>query len=173
MTTLSVSRFVGVSLLLGAVAACSSVGETTVSQPLSESIRPGASVAVMVEPSMQNPSAHAVEASTRLSSELKQRLVSENIFKSVGNARTAKYRMTVKVNKVKIIHPALRATLGFFPPRSNVDVTVELRKRQSNQIVTAFQVSGSGARNNLSGQGYGMDDPIRKVVDNVVAHLRR
>lgn len=159
-------------ILLGFVSACSSVGKTVVTKEMAQPIPAGKSVAVSVKSSVPDVKPVHEQIVLTIRHELKKKLKSDRRFKSVVNApRPADYAIDVNLVQVNIVSPAKRVMLGMMAGRSFVKVKVEVRNKAPAQLLGSFEVIGYGARNWMSAQGYGKDDPVRKIVEQVMQKL--
>lgn len=159
-------------ILLSFISACSSVGKTVVTKEMAQSIPAGKSVAISVTSTIQDAKPNHEKIILNLRHELKQKLKSNKRFNSIVNApRPADYAIDVKLVKVNIVSPAKRVMLGIMAGRSYVKVNVEVHNKAPGQLMGSFEVFGYGASNYMSAQGYGADDPVRKIVEQVMAKL--
>jgi hypothetical protein len=168
----SIGRIIAVLLVSTIAAACSSAGKTFVTTDNPEAIPAGKTVALGVKP--MSMEANHLQASQLLEAALAARLVADRIFKDVVEAKAAAdYALDVKVTKARDVTVGARVMFGFMAPRSYVEVAVELRDRARDEVVETFTSTGYGARNYMSAQGYGLDDPVRELVEQVVYTLAR
>lgn len=161
-----------VLILLGFVSACSSVGKTIVTKEMAQPIPAGKSVAVSVKSTIREVKPVHERIVLSIHQELSRKLRADKKFRSVVDApMPADYAIDIKIVKVNIISPATRVMLGMGGWRSSIKVNVEVRNKAPDQLMGSFEVIGSGARNFMSAQGYGADDPVRKIVEQVMAKL--
>ena len=173
MRVKSVSGLVTALLVAGLVSACSSAGRTMITKQSGEPIEADTTATLVVEPTDGNQPENRLDAARRIHAELSRRLVADRIFKSlVEEPDTGDYILKVKVQDVSETPPGVRAVFGFIGPRNSVQVGVDLRRGDSDKRIKSFQATGYGARNWMSAQGYGIDDPVREVVEQVIFQLK-
>lgn len=159
--------------LLTILAACSSVGRTTVGVQKAHVIEPGASAVLAIKSSVRKPGRYQGEAESRLRSQLSTGLVNAGVFRTIsGSAEDADYRIVVRIDKVRIRAVATRIWLGAFAARSVVAVHVDVHQAKTGRLITSFDTSGYGGRTAIGAQSYGIDDPIREVVAQVIGNLQ-
>lgn len=169
----SIVRFTGVLVVTLSLAACASTGRTLVTHEKTQPIPAGKTVALMVAPADGISVPAYLDAANRIQQQLPLRLELDQIFKSVVEAaESADYDAEVIVLEVTETSPGARVMLGFMAPRSSVRVGVELRDRAKDQVIVAFEATGFGSRSWMSAQGYGVDDPVREAIEQIITNLR-
>ena len=173
MRIASAVRIIGVLIVVSLLAACASTGKSVVTQEKTQSIPAGKTVALKVAPADDLGVPAHLDAANRIREQLPLRLVSDQIFASaVGATESADYDADIKVLEVSETAVGARVMLGFMAPRSFVRVGVELRDRAKDQVISAFEATGFGSRSWLSAQGYGVDDPVRELIEQIITNLR-
>lgn len=170
MRSRPIAKIVAVLLVSSFAAACSSTGKTFVTTASPESIPAGKTVSLAVQ--SMTAEASAQKTLVPLQAELAARLVADRIFKDVVEPPAASdYALNVTITEARDATGG-RIAFGFFAPRNYLTVEVELRDRARDQVVESFVTTGYGARSWMTAQGYGMDDPVREVVDQVATALQ-
>lgn len=173
MTLSSLSRIGAVLAVLALLGACSSAGRTTLSEPKLEDIPADKVAALDVKAGDGETRAEYVQAASRIREQLPRRLVADGIFRSVEEGSdSADYEIDVTITKVDTTSPGARVMLGAMAPRSGLYVSVRVRNTSTQKLVTSFSASGFGSRMWMSAQGYGLDDPVREVISQIVKALR-
>ena len=168
MHTYTVPKFLATLLLLSLLAACVSMGSTTITHPNTHLIPTGKSANLTVQPSSENSEQDYLVVSARLRSLLANNLISKRIFGSiVDSSRLADYYMDVKVVSLYKVSVTTRALFGIFAGTDSIDISVEVRERITNELVTTFQVSGSGAVWTSA-----QSAALQEIIDEVISALR-
>ena len=158
--------------VLGFVTACSSSGKLLVTQPRKQSIAPGKTVALLVEPDVAEPRPIHQEVASRVRERLFGKLVAEGLFKSVVHSQEiADYQMDVKIKGARQVSTGARIFLGVMAGSNNLNLDVKIHDQPQNQLITAFQVTGKSASHPFSSEA-ALDDAIREAVDKITQALR-
>ena len=166
-----VGMLIGI-LVAGLVSACSSSGTLTITQPKTQSIPPGHTVSLAVELDVAEPLAVHQEVVTRIRERLFGRLVSDRIFKAVVHAPDpADYRMDVKIRGAREVSTGARIMLGAMIGPNTTSVVVAVRHQATDQVITAFEATGTSAAVPLSSEA-GLDDAVREAVGKIIEGLR-
>ena len=161
-----------VILVVSFVSACSSSGTLTITQPKTQGIIPGHTVSLSVKPDVENPLPVHQEVATRMRDRLFGKLVSEGIFKAVVHApEPADYSMDVKIRGAREVSTGARIMLGAMIGPNTTKAAVEVRNQATNQLIEAFEVTGTSAAHPMSTEA-GLDDAVREAVDKVIEALR-
>lgn len=172
MTTQQISKIPLALLVLGFVSACSSSSTLTIEQALTESIPPGKTVALSVEPDVEDPNDGHRQAAQSLHAALFGRLVSDGIFKQVVNApESADYTLDVKLQGSRKVSAAAQFWLGVMAGPSNLTVKVDLRDQATGQVLTTFDVMGQSAAHPHSSES-DFGDAVREATGKVIEALR-
>lgn len=165
-------KFITVLFVTGFVAACSSSGRLTVTQPKNGAIVPDKTVALLVEPGVENPTSTHEDVVARVRDRLYGKLVSEGVFKAVYAApASADYDMNVKVTGAREVAGSLRVWFGAMAGANTVALSVQVHDRATEQLITAFEVTGTSAAHPMSSQN-SLQDAVREAVDKIVYALR-
>lgn len=171
MNAQTASKLVIVLFVVGFVSACSSSGTLMVTQPKSQGIPPGQTASLSVEPGAAELRPIHQEVATRVRDRLFGKLVAEGIFKAVVRVpEPADYSMDVKIRGARQVSGAARIWLGVMAGPNTLSLTVQVHDR-TNQLVVAFDVTGTSAAHPFSSQA-GLDDAVREAVDRIVQALR-
>jgi hypothetical protein len=159
-------------LVVGLMSACSSSGTLTVTQPKTQGIPPGQTVSLAVELDVAEPLPVHQEVATRIRERLFGRLVSDGIFRAVVHApEPADYRMDVKIRGAREVSTGARIMLGAMIGPNTTTVAVAVRHEATNQLLTAFEATGTSAAHPLSSEA-GLDDAVREAVVKIIEGLR-
>jgi len=173
---MTLSKIARAGTILAAVAligACSSTGRVSYDVGNAAKIPVGKTASLDVRINDPDTKAEEVQAAELIRAELMHKLPAQGVFKSVRKASdSADYSVDVNVVRVAVTTPGARVALGAFAPRSEIQVAVEVRDKASKEVIAAFHASGYGSRMWTSAQGYGLDDPVREVVNQIVVALR-
>ena len=165
-------RHFGALLVTVLVVGCSASGTLTMLHPKSQTIPPGKTVALSVQPDAANPKPIFQEVATRVRDSLYGKLVSNGLFKAVVQpTESADYRMEVKVFGARQVSTGARIWLGVMAGSNSLALRVEVIDESTNLVVTAFEVAGSSASHPLSSEA-GLDDALREATDKLVLALR-
>lgn len=172
MNVRQISNILAAWLVLALVAGCQSSGTLDISQARSSAIPPGKVVAVNVRPAVENPDEDTTEAARRVRGQLYGRLVSEGVFRQVVRpSERADYQMEVKVQDAREVSTAARIFLGVFAGSNNLALSVLVNDQRTDQLVTAFNVTGDSAAHPFSSEA-SLDDAVREAVTNIITALR-
>lgn len=172
MTSQRISRISLTLFVLGFVAACSSSSTLTIERALTESIPPGKSVALSVEPDIEDPNDGHRLAAQSLQSALFGRLVSDGVFERVVHApEAADYSLDVKLLGARKVSEAAQFWLGVMAGPSNLKVKVDLRDQSTGQLLTTFDVMGQSAAHPHSSES-DFGDAIREATGKVIEALK-
>lgn len=164
----SIAKVFVVLLVSGMVGACTSAGKTLVLTESAAAIPADKTVAL----SVRSMAGEADDQAVRLRDALAARLVADGIFQDVVEPPAeSDYAMDVMITATRDATGA-RIAFGFFAPRNYMTVEVKLRDRARDELLASFTSTGYGARSWMTPQGYGMDDPLREIADQVVSALR-
>ena len=159
-------------LIVGLVSACSSSGTLTVTQPKTQGILPGQTVSLTVVVDVAEPLPVHQEVATRVRERLFGRLVSDGIFRAVVHPpEPADYHMDVKIRGAREVSTGARIMLGVMIGPNTTAVAVTVRHQATNQLVTAFEATGTSAAHPLSSEA-GLDDAVREAVVKIIEGLR-
>jgi hypothetical protein len=78
--------------------------------------------------------------------------------------------MDVKVGGARQVSTGARIWLGAMAGSNNLALDVQVHNRATDQLITAFQVTGNSASRPFSSEA-GLDDAIREGVDKIVQAL--
>lgn len=153
------------------MAACSSSGKILVTQPPTETVDHKKTVALSVEPGVEQPEAVHIDVANRVRAALFGRLVSDRIFKAVVHKPDpADYTMDIVLQGAREVSTGARIMLGAMAGSNNLHLDVTLRK-PNNQVISAFSVEGNSASHPWSSQS-SVDDAIREAVEQIIEALR-
>ena len=172
MITQTKPKLVIVLFFVGLMSACSSKGTLKITQSKNVGIPTGNTVALLVEPDVENTRPIHQEVSTRIRDRLFGKLVSEAIFKSVVHVpEPADYRMNVKILGARQVSTGARIWLGVMAGSNNVSSAVQVHDQKTKQLITSFEVTGTSAAHPFSSEA-DLDDAIREAIDNIIQALR-
>jgi hypothetical protein len=83
----------------------------------------------------------------------------------------ADYRMDVKIRGAREVSTGARIMLGVMIGPNNTTVAVTVRHQATNQLITAFEVTGTSAAHPMSSEA-GLDDAVREAVVKIIEGLR-
>ena len=177
MTRMTGLRVVVTAAVLFALAACSSSGDVTVRQGLSNGIPPGKVVALTVanrpiENQSEDDAEEGREIQRRLKGQLFGRLVSEGVFKQVVQpGEEADYRMQVMLTSAEEVSQGARIFLGVLAGANSLTATVELFELPADSRIADFSVEGESASHPFSTEA-GLDDAVREAVSKIILELQ-
>lgn len=161
--------------LLG-LAACSSTGKTVVDRDRSVQIPRSSTAALTIKSALAKDHRYEKRAVESLMRDIPAKLVQAGVFRQVSTTTTptapADYALEITINRLRVITPGGRVMFGFMAGRNNLGVDVVVRSNATRQIVRSFETTGYGASIGWGAQSYGVDDPVREVVNRVVENLR-
>lgn len=172
MRRICVGRAGALIAILCLVAACNQGGQVVSVDRKSAGIPDGKTAALDISASQDQNDPIYAETATRLRDHLSQELVSYHIFRSVGGASDpSDYRVNVTIEKVYVVPPAARAVTGILAGRNRIDVRVTVKNKVSQKVVSSFSATGFGSGLVVSETGYGLDNPLRQVVKQIIKTL--
>lgn len=172
MNSGQIQKLAAALLLIVLVAGCQSSGTLTVGQVKSSAIPPGKTVALTVEPAIENPDEATTEVIQRVRARLFGRLVAEGVFKQVVRPpEPADYKLEIKVQSAREVSTAARIFLGVFAGSNTLALSVLLNDTTTGELVTAFDVTGDSAAHPFSSEA-GLDDAVREAVTKIIAALQ-
>lgn len=83
----------------------------------------------------------------------------------------ADYHMDVKIRGAREVSTGARIMLGAMIGPNTTTVAVTVRHQATNQIITAFEATGTSAAHPLSSEA-GLDDAVREAVGKIMEGLR-
>tara|TARA_R110000868_G_scaffold28525_4_gene106856 strand:+ start:6468 stop:6851 length:384 start_codon:yes stop_codon:yes gene_type:complete len=127
----------------------------------------------MVKAELEKEHRYTDRAIETIRKQLIEGLVSKGVFHSVSaEPATGDYQVDIRIAKIRVIAPGGRVMFGFMAGRNYVRVLVTVRNSASGELVTSFETTGYGASMGWGAQSYGVDDPVREVVKNVIEKIR-
>lgn len=155
------------------LAGCETVGETIATKINPQPIVPGKAVILNITKGGAVRREDYDLAAPLLRDELAERLLAEKIFAFVVyEVEKSDYEMDLSIFETRRSGGGKRVFLGFAAPRNFIRMSVKLRERVSNEEIQSYEVTGLGARNPWSPQGYGIDDPVRAAIEEIVQSLQ-
>ncbi len=155
------------------LAACNSTSKTSVTTQKSVVIPSTATAVLTVKADLEKEHRYTDRAVETLRKQLTEDFVSKGVFRSVAPPPTpGDYQVDIRIAQIRVITPGGRVMFGFMAGRNYVRALVTLRNSASGELVTSFETTGYGASIGWGAQSYGVDDPVRMVVKNVIEKIR-
>ncbi len=158
------------------LSACTASGSHEIGLAKSDTLRPGATVALDVEagPEAGNPE-HSQTAVRQVRLELADSLVSSGKFASVVNAHEqADYTMDIDLKQVRMIGTGASMWGGAFVPPNLIKGNISLADNSNGLELTSFEATGKAARaytvSYMTGQST-FDKALEKFTENVSTAL--
>ncbi len=166
--------FFALSALAFFLAACSSVGNSVVRQPMKGKVAEGKGVLLKIY-----SASHAKEldpdfdeVQKRLRESLYTKLVTSGLFaRVVLNGDPADYSLEVKIFKANAVSGTARALVGVLAGRSEAKADVLLRNLSTDEVLADFEVLGESASHPFSTEG-SLDDAIRQAADQIIMRIQ-
>lgn len=156
------------------LSACSSSGALKVSQPFTQPITAGKSVAVSINTAANvEKDEDTAKVSRQLKEYLFTKLVTDGVFKSaVLTPDKGDYDLEVSISAVRVVSDAKRMLLGVMAGPSSIETAIMLKNSENGNVITAFNAEGSSAAHPMSSQ-VGYENAVREAADHIIKGLRQ